>query len=840
MPSMLTIIDGRVTIPLNSDMNWTPELDQIVQFGAKFPDIDSDPEFAEVFSSLGVRERAWAQEFLEFHRTARAKLPVPAQLRLARFKGIPRQVGLPAFFDAPIYHRDALSLEQSKVIREWMRKSVGYANIVRNVKSGDEYRGQDLDANRAQMEFLRTGSDSAHAEWTRIMNQFEASIDDGPVRALVRGAPGTGKSSAVNTAMTSIKSPGLIAWILVPTLERAKENVAEYNKIRKQLNGFSLPCMLIKGRSAPIDSDRDQPMCARADIVREAQNEGVDVEELICKPCPLRESCPYIEQRREAFSMAVDGGVFMMAQDYAFVPASAPSPHIWVIDEALRGVASVKPLPLAVLKAFPAEVREHTACANLTASLGQIHGFLTDPACKGREKFFLQRGMTHKAIDTVRELLNKTWNKPPSISENESRSDKAIMAALVRGADARKWAQAVYRILRAILDEWDAPRDSYRGIHVSGEFVVVCRLKQHRIGKDCPVLWLDGTGDPALCDRIIPGLKHYEFAADRVGPVIQSRGKSFSRTSVLGRVSTKEGAKPMSDQKVMDAKILRAKIIKLADSVPGTFLAASKAAKEALVDDGLTSANGHFNALRGLNTWERCPRAIVVGAEMPPIQEIEGIARAYTATDDAPFISMSECWDEGFRAGYFRCTRMRRMRDGSLSPIVVVTHPDPDCDRVIRQVREAEVMQAIDRVRGVYNQRTLILLNDLALPLAIDNEVEALELLPTVDGVAPYKPQGRNRLAEALDAASGVIPLTPALMVLCCPEVWPTEGSAKVWINRYLEQAEAMPDIRVVSYVFGNLRGRPRRALVRSNVASPMDILSMFNGLTCTPFSGPS
>ena len=53
-----------------------------------------------------------------------------------------------------------------------------------------------------------------------------------------------------------------------------------------------------------------------------------------------------------------------------------------------------------------------------------------------------------------------------------------------------------------------------------------------------------------------------------------------------------------------------------------------------------------------------------------------------------------------------------------LSPVEVPVHPDPRCQRVLEQVREAEVVQAGDRVRPVFNQRDMTFLNSLALDAA--------------------------------------------------------------------------------------------------------------------------
>ena len=66
-----------------------------------------------------------------------------------------------------------------------------------------------------------------------------------------------------------------------------------------------------------------------------------------------------------------------------------------------------------------------------------------------------------------------------------------------------------------------------------------------------------------------------------------------------------------------------------------------------------------------------------------------------------------------------RQTRARRMRSGVSSESVVV-HPDPRVQAVLEQIREAEIVQAIDRVRPVFNRRRIILLTSIPVDITVD------------------------------------------------------------------------------------------------------------------------
>ena len=74
---------------------------------------------------------------------------------------------------------------------------------------------------------------------------------------------------------------------------------------------------------------------------------------------------------------------------------------------------------------------------------------------------------------------------------------------------------------------------------------------------------------------------------------------------------------------------------------------------------------------------------------------------------------------------------LRRTREGDdvLSHVVeVLVHPDPRCEAMHEQIREAELLQALDRVRAIYNHRTVYLLNNLVLDVTYDANLSWAEL----------------------------------------------------------------------------------------------------------------
>ena len=57
------------------------------------------------------------------------------------------------------------------------------------------------------------------------------------------------------------------------------------------------------------------------------------------------------------------------------------------------------------------------------------------------------------------------------------------------------------------------------------------------------------------------------------------------------------------------------------------------------------------------------------------------------------------------RINYPSRTRRYLMRDGSTKLVNVAAHPDPRVQAVVEQGREAEMVQAIDRLRLIHNAK---------------------------------------------------------------------------------------------------------------------------------------
>ena len=154
-------------------------------------------------------------------------------------------------------------------------------------------------------------------------------------RLLITGAQGTGKSRTVAETIAELLA-GTAIWWLVPTLAKAEEQLAEYERLT---GPESMPARIVRGRGAADPARHGEPMCPRHLVVNRAAGMGVNVQEDICDGgCPLQSSCGY-QAQKEAIE-AHPSGLFVMAADYLWLPCHASHPDLVVVDESVIGKAA--------------------------------------------------------------------------------------------------------------------------------------------------------------------------------------------------------------------------------------------------------------------------------------------------------------------------------------------------------------------------------------------------------------------------------------------------------------------------------------------------------------------
>ena len=144
---------------------------------------------------------------------------------------------------------------------------------------------------------------------------------------------------------------------------------------------------------------------------------------------------------------------------------------------------------------------------------------------------------------------------------------------------------------------------------------------------------------------------------------------------------------------------------------------------------------------------------------------------------------------------------------------------------MLEQVREAEIAQAVDRVRPVFNRRRIFILTSLALDVTVDKAMPWPELRP-------------GKFAFAF-AQHGVLPVNAGDLAKAFPYLWKDQKAAEDalrWCRAKLPGGSQIDILfGVLRVVFGELlkaayrrknqRGPAARALVRADLDEPRAVL---------------
>ena len=184
----------------------------------------------------------------------------------------------------------------------------------------------------------------------------------------------------------------------------------------------------------------------------------------------------------------------------------------------------------------------------------------------------------------------------------------------------------------------------------------------------------------------------------------------------------------------------------------------------------------NFGAHRGKNRWTDAKGAIIIGRTLPCVPEVERTARAlYHDRDiELEFIKPDEFGQIRFPVR----KEPIRIKNGSEYMVKVAYHEDPLCNSILQQIRDAELMQAIGRIRPVHRQKTCRILIITNTPLAYRGLV--VDSLVDMDGLTINKWQ--------LMGMSGVVPFSAEGMVRAFPDLWTSENS--IYLDKGRRKAE--------------------------------------------------
>jgi hypothetical protein len=296
---------------------------------------------------------------------------------------------------------------------------------------------------------------------------------------------------------------------------------------------------------------------------------------------------------------------------------------------------------------------------------------------------------------------------------------------------------------------------------------------------------LDGTASAEILKEFVPSLVAApEIRVERNARVIQVSNATFYKGSLIKRAPRPNGkAEPEPKSRLLEV----ADFIEKTARKGKTLVVTNKPVRCALTGEDEHSSLpisasyrgadvAHFGNLRGSNEFERHEIVIILGRDEPGVRDAERRAMAIWYDTKEPIRRIGP--DLKGRYNYLSRTRRYLMSDGRIKSESVSVHPDPRVQAVVEQAREAEMLQAIDRLRLIHatKRKTVYILCSIPLDIPIDELVTWAQL------------RGDRRLSDALaecDATGwDALPLAAKELTRLFPTLWPTKKAAERWIAK--------------------------------------------------------
>ncbi|EAQ46591.1 phage-related protein-like [Roseobacter sp. MED193] len=689
---------------------------------------------------------------------------------------------LEPFHPAPTENRQVAIKKHSDTIRTWFKNSTHFLNV--------------------QKSCPKTGPDLL------------------PPRAFLSGAMGVGKTSVLvgRNGQSGLlhEAHGLVSAMFLPQHEKAGEAFTDYTT---NAPAGAPPAVVVRGRNQPdpYAVTSDTRMCLAYKVAHKLNEHGVSVRTNLCPRCPLRTQCGYLRQEAEIESHLKGGrGLVMFApHDFAFIdlPGEA-KPDLVVFDERPRDFAvenvhvTLSQLVDDIIPDISPHVRSEDAKTVLIGealfeqqaaiqpikhallkSAGQSAGVsLNALREQGITKVLLQQ-----AIDDLRQFgplgaVREVHSVLQTDGREATLNDLNLLGTRLLRLPT-KTIQQLQILFECMMEEIDGPnefatsvtkaRNDKRDPNQQPGFQAV-RIRPLKHGADQPFLYLDGTADADVSRAVFgTNLACHHHPVERNAHVTQVVGCNFSKRRVLG---IQNNGEPLFGKIATESKNLFRDLQNVLERHPEAALFSNKPIIKELASAGSHKA-GHFGALRGRNYWEDKDTVIVIGREQPSPQSVEGIARAYAAASGA-----------GFTSGDYKKVPRGIRTSGDTVSIDVFAHPDLWGDRILRQIREAEIEQAIDRIRLIHNSepKAVYLLSPVVVNATVDKVV----------GWQDFK-QGGTRTERAIEKY-GVLFLSPRDCARYMPDIWTNPQTASADLNR----AKLVSDLPYRSNLYGVSDGK--------------------------------
>jgi hypothetical protein len=573
------------------------------------------------------------------------------------------------------------------------------------------------------------GATQAQDELSSILDEFFEGLADGAgPRAAIRLTMGTGKTQQTIAHLKAYLADkyGQKIEVYVPRHDLASE-------WENELEGINAKVIHIFPRTGGQwnDDTKTYPypiMCQRADYVRDLEDKGHSIYGNAClsrttgERCSFFDECAYLDQFQQSDDDAgVENTIRIYTHASLFLSRNEferqATPDLVIIDEAFLASA-VSNLPSIPVSDVTRHLR-FDGSTDLGFYLGEClsthNGDLSYLRDKDIGAFELQA------------VSLEGLNSAASFSADTTQSRN------VRSAKLYKNLNKLIEI--AAREVEDQGRDSFEQLAFNshkGE-IVICEYKPIRVPQSAPLLYLDATADPIITEAYLPDLKYHRIDVRQLAVVSQVYDRTGSNSFWNNKIADEQKnlSEPIYDPQHNDLSSLITILNEWVKAGESPLLVAHKDLCDHLrghptLNEGVAVA--HFMSLRGTNEYQDRSVIFITGRNQPPQDDIERQARAIFGNSGYP-LGKDDLKDlPSDQVEYWLSKRSPH----SPAAITVPTFSDPRIEAVQKQIREAETVQAIARLRLVWAeyQKRVFLLSNLPVEMPVDHLIEFSDLMP--------------------------------------------------------------------------------------------------------------